>query len=286
MITPAQYAFLQDFLKKRSGLDLPGDKEYLIESRLAPILRKSGLPSLGQLIGKLHDPAAGALADAVVEAMTTNESFFFRDKTPFELFIKELLPEMLARRAASRTIRIWCAAASTGQEPYSLAMALKENARLVAGWTIDILGTDICTAALEKAKAGIYTQFEVQRGLPIQHLVKYFEKRGDDWQLSADIRDMVRYRKFNLLESFGGLGQFDIVFCRNVLIYFDSATKADVLGRIARVMPPDGYLVLGGAETVLGVTQSFRPVQGRQGVYMPNHSPSASLSPTSCATSP
>jgi chemotaxis protein methyltransferase CheR len=199
--------------------------------------------------------------------MTTNESLFFRDMAPFDLFRDVLLPRYLAARAATRRLRIWCAAASTGQEPYSLAILLNEAAPRLAGWHVEIVATDISTEVLEKARAGLYTQFEVQRGLPIQMLLKYFTQVGDQWQIAPQIRAMVDYRPLNLIKDFGPLGTFDIVYCRNVLIYFDSATKADVLKRMANVLPPDGSLLLGAAETVIGLTDAFAPEPGHRGLY-------------------
>lgn len=269
-MTPGEYDFLRQFLKARSGLVLSNEKQYLIESRLLPVARKAGLASIAALVARLREAGDPALKEAVVEAMTTNESFFFRDKLPFEHFTEAMLPAMLERRARERRIRIWCAAASTGQEPYSLAMCLKEFGPRLAGWRIEILGTDISQEVLDRAKAGRYTQFEVQRGLPIQLLLKYFTQDGDTWTIAPDIRSMVQWRRFNLLESFAALGAFDIVFCRNVLIYFDQPTKIDVLQRINRAMTPDGYLVLGAAETVVGLTEAFRPVLERRGLYLPN----------------
>jgi chemotaxis protein methyltransferase CheR len=202
--------------------------------------------------------------------MTTNESFFFRDKIPFEHFRDIIMPALLTARSAQRRIRIWCAAASTGQEPYSLAMTLKEMGKATAGWRIDIVATDLSTEVLEKAKAGIYSQFEVQRGLPIQLLIKYFTQIGETWQITPDIRAMVQYRPLNLLGDFSHLGPFDLVFCRNVLIYFDQETKIGVLDRIARITERDGYLVLGAAETVIGLSDSFKPIADRRGLYAPN----------------
>jgi chemotaxis protein methyltransferase CheR len=181
-----------------------------------------------------------------------------------------MLPALLAARASRRTLRIWCAAASTGQEPYSLAMILKEMEGQLAGWRIEIIGTDLSTEVLDKAKAGSYTQFEVQRGLPIQYLMKYFTQKGDQWEIASSIRSMVQYRPLNLLRDFSSLGQFDIIYCRNVLIYFDQPTKADVLGRASRLLAPDGYLVLGAAETVVGITDVFKPHAERRGLYVPN----------------
>jgi chemotaxis protein methyltransferase CheR len=202
--------------------------------------------------------------------MTTNESFFYRDKIPFDHFSGAIMPGLLAARARERRIRIWCAAASTGQEPYSLAMCLKEMKEKIAGWRVEIIGTDLSTEVLEKAKAGIYSQFEVQRGLPIQMLVKHFTQTGDTWQISPEIRAMVQYRPLNLLADFSHLGTFDVVFCRNVLIYFDQETKIGVLNRIAKLLTPDGFLVLGAAETVVGLTDAFKPLHDKRGLYAPN----------------
>ncbi|PCH80936.1 MAG: chemotaxis protein CheR [Hyphomicrobiales bacterium] len=274
-MTPSEYSYLQNFLKQRSGLVLTGDKQYLVESRLMPIVRKSGLTTISQLIDKLKVPMEKALQLDVVEAMTTNESFFFRDKTPFENFNTTMLPDLLASRATKRRLRIWCAAASSGQEPYSLAICVKEKARELQGWKVEIIGTDISTEILEKAKVGYYSQFEVQRGLPIQLLLKYFKQNGEMWQITPDIRSMVQYKMLNLLDKYDSLGQFDIIFCRNVLIYFDQPTKIAILNRLAKQLPDDGYLVLGAAETVVGLTSAFRPVKGKRGLYAVNRGEAA-----------
>jgi chemotaxis protein methyltransferase CheR len=273
-VTPLDYDYLRKLLKERSGLVLSADKQYLVESRLLPIARKLGVPGLSELTQKLKGPGAEPLIVDVVEAMTTNESFFFRDKIPFDLFRDTIIPSLLEARAKEKRLRIWCAAASTGQEPYSLAMLLKELSAKVSGWRIEMLGTDLSIEVLEKAKAGVYSQFEVQRGLPIQLLVKYFTQVGETWQISPEVRAMVQYRSLNLLADFAHLGRFDLVFCRNVLIYFDQDTKIGVLQRMARILEPDGFLVLGAAETVVGLTDAFKPVPDRRGLYSPN---SASL---------
>ena len=269
-MTPLDYDYLRKLLRERSGLVLSADKQYLVESRLLPVARRSGLAGLADLVRKLRDPNTERLAVEVVEAMTTNESFFFRDKIPFQHFDDTMMPALLEARARQRRIRIWCSAASTGQEPYSLAMALKELGDRTSGWRIEIVATDLSNEVLEKAKAGIYSQFEVQRGLPIQLLVKYFSQIGDTWQIAPDIRAMVQYRALNLLADFSHLGTFDLVFCRNVLIYFDQETKTAVLDRIARVLDREGYLVLGAAETVVGLTESFKPLADRRGLYVPH----------------
>jgi chemotaxis protein methyltransferase CheR len=275
-VTPADYDYLRKLLKERSGLVLSADKQYLVESRLSPVAHRAGIATLAELVAKLRAVKNEPLATEVAEAMTTNESFFFRDKLPFEHFRETIMPALLAARPAHRRIRIWCAAASTGQEPYSLAMCLKELGAKLAGWRVEIIGTDLSLEVLEKATAGVYSQFEVQRGLPVQMLIKHFTQKGDTWQISPEIRAMVQYRPFNLLNDFAGLGSFDVVFCRNVLIYFDQQTKIDILHRIAKLMPPDGYLVLGAAETVVGLTEAFRPLPDRRGVYALNGSAGAS----------
>jgi chemotaxis protein methyltransferase CheR len=180
------------------------------------------------------------------------------------------MPALLAARKSSRSIRIWCAAAATGQEPYSLAMCLKDIESELAGWRIELLATDLSGEVLDKARGGLYSQFEVQRGLPIALLIKHFSQVGELWQIASEIRAMVRYRQLNLLADFSQLGTFDLIFCRNVLIYFDQETKIDVLNRLARVTAGDGYLVLGAAETVVGLTDRFKMVADKRGLYVPN----------------
>jgi chemotaxis protein methyltransferase CheR len=268
-VTPIDYEYLRKLLKDRSGLDLSADKQYLIESRLLPLSRKSGLAGISELVQKMKGGSAGII-DQVVEAMTTNETFFFRDKVPFDHFRQSIMPEILQARAGRKSIRIWCAAGSTGQEPYSLAMCCKEMSSALAGWRIEIIATDLSQEVLEKSKAGIYSQFEVQRGLPIQMLVKYFKQVGEFWQINAEIRAMVQHRQLNLLHDFSGLGVFDVIFCRNVLIYFDQDTKINIFNRLAKTAEQDGFLVLGAAETVVGLTDVFRPFPERRGLYRPN----------------
>ncbi|MHA7063897.1 CheR family methyltransferase [Azospirillum argentinense] len=254
-------------LKQRSGLVLTRDKAYLLESRLMPVARKWNMKGLEELASTVRTRKDEALLRDITEAMTTNESSFFRDQKPFDQFKQIVLPKLLEARAAKRSIRIWSAACSSGQEAYSLAMLLNEDAAKLAGWRIEIVGTDISAEMVERSKSGIYTQFEVQRGLPIQMLVKHFKQQGDKWQISQQLRQMASFREFNLLGDLSTLGQFDIVFCRNVLIYFDQPTKTKVLEAIARQMPQDGVLYLGGAETVLGITDRFKPVEGQRGLY-------------------
>ncbi|CCE11874.1 Chemotaxis protein methyltransferase [Bradyrhizobium sp. STM 3843] len=263
------YDFLRKLLREKSGLDLSADKQYLIESRLLPLARKAGLAGIADLVQKLKD-GSSALINQVVEAMTTNETFFFRDKVPFDHFREAIMPELLRARANRKSLRIWCAAGSTGQEPYSLAMCVKEMSAALSGWRIEILSTDLSQEVLEKSRAGLYSQFEVQRGLPIQLLVKYFKQVGELWQINPEIRAMVQHRQLNLLHDFSQLGTFDVIFCRNVLIYFDQDTKINIFGRLAKAMEPDGFLVLGAAETVVGLTEVFKPLTERRGLYRPN----------------
>jgi chemotaxis protein methyltransferase CheR len=268
-VTPPDYEYLRKLLKDNSGLDLSADKQYLIESRLLPLSRKCGVAGISELVLKMKSGSA-AIITQVVEAMTTNETFFFRDKVPFDHFRDAIMPEILQARAGRRSIRIWCAAGSTGQEPYSLAMCLKEMSAATSGWRIEILATDLSQEVLEKSKAGIYSQFEVQRGLPIQMLVKYFKQTGELWQVNPDIRAMVQHRQLNLLHDFSQLGTFDVIFCRNVLIYFDQDTKINIFNRLAKITESDGFLVLGAAETVVGLTDAYKPFPERRGLYRPN----------------
>jgi chemotaxis protein methyltransferase CheR len=267
-VTPLDYEFLRKFLKERSGLDLSADKQYLVESRLIPLARKSGLPGIAELVAKIKS-GAEALTSEVVEAMTTNETFFFRDKIPFDHLRETIFPALVQARASRRSLRIWCAASSTGQEPYSIAMCVKQFTGL-SGWRVEIVATDLSQEVLEKSKAGIYSQFEVQRGLPIQMLVKHFTQIGELWQLNADIRGMVQHRQLNLLQDFSHLGTFDVIFCRNVLIYFDQDTKVGIFDRLARLLDTDGVLLLGAAESVVGITDAFKPYPEKRGLYRLN----------------
>ncbi|MFB9267325.1 CheR family methyltransferase [Bradyrhizobium erythrophlei] len=278
-MTPPDYEYLRKILKDHSGLDLSADKQYLIESRLLPLARKSGLNGIPDLVVKMKGGSSAHITQ-VVEAMTTNETFFFRDKVPFDHFRDTIMPEVLKARAARRSVRIWCAAGSTGQEPYSLAMCLKEMSAALAGWRVEIIATDLSQEVLEKSKAGIYSQFEVQRGLPIQLLVKHFKQSGEFWQISPELRAMVQHRQLNLLHDFSQLGAFDVIFCRNVLIYFDQDTKINIFNRLARSMESDGFLVLGAAETVVGLTDTFKPLPDRRGLYRPSsaRAPAAPIS--------
>jgi chemotaxis protein methyltransferase CheR len=263
----AAFQLFASLLKSRSGLVIGPDKLYLLETRLAPILKREQLRDLVALADRLRAPGAEPLIRQVVEAMTTNESFFFRDDKPFQHFRAQALPRLAASRPQGAPLRVWSAASSSGQEAYSLAMIVAECRAGLGGRRIEIVGTDLARDQVARAREGLYTQFEVQRGLPVQMLLRYFRKEDNGWRINEALRGMVQYREWNLLADLRPLGPFDVVFCRNVLIYFDQPTKAKVLEAIARQMAPDGMLYLGGAETVLGITTRFSPLPAERGVY-------------------
>ena len=266
---PQDIDLYSKLVRARSGLHLTPEKAYLLESRLLPVARKFGYDSVERLASSVRMHPKEPELDAITEAMTTNETLFFRDNGPFERFRDDVLPPLLASRTSRKRLRIWCSAASTGQEPYSLAMTLLEMGSILNGWSIEILGTDLSKTALQKAQSGLYNQFEIQRGMPITLLIKYFEQEDDGWRIKKKIRDMVRYKPLNLMDNFTNLGQFDIVFCRNVLIYFERDVKAEVLGKIRKMLPKDGALFLGAAETVVGITDEFKLIKELRGVYAP-----------------
>ncbi len=255
-------------LKARSGLSLGADKSYLVQARLEPILQKRALSSLAVLADRLRsDPV---LEREVVEAMTTNETLFFRDGRPFDHLREVMLPRLHLSRPKGIPLRIWSAAASTGQEAYSLAMLVSEMGPALAGRAVEIVGTDIAREPLQRGEQGLYTQFEVQRGLPARLLVKYFTKEEGGWRINRQLRDMVRFREWNLLSDLSGLGRFDVIFCRNVLIYFDQATKARTLAAAGRLLSPDGVIYLGAAETILGLEVGLSPLAGGHGIFRPS----------------
>jgi len=264
MISPDDYALLSDLLKKYSGLALGPGKEYLIESRLPPVAVTYGHPDIAALLVALRSNRSPALIKHVCDAMTTNETMFFRDNKPFVSLEKEILPAAAKRaREAGRPVRIWCAASSTGQEPYSIAMIVAQMERELAGTKVEITATDYSSAVLARAKAGVYNQFEIQRGLPVQLMMKYFTQAPSGFELIPELRRMVTYQEINLLDPFPSYWQFDVIFCRNVLIYFDVVTKKSVVDRMAKLLVRGGSLFLGGTESTLGVTDSV--------VRVPNH---------------
>ena len=254
-LSPDNYKYLQQEIYRESGIVLDGDKLYLFESRLMPVARAAGMTTLDELCARLRSKISVGLSQQVMEALTTNETLFFRDMAPFEALKTGLLPDVMASVLPGRSVNIWSAAASSGQEAYSIAMLLREPA--FAGRSVNILGTDISEQILNVAREAKYVQFEVNRGLPAAYLVKYFTRDGIDWRLKDEIRSMVKFRRFDLRQSMGGLGRFHIIFCRNVLIYFDLATKNKILQQLSSVLEPGGYLLLGGAESILHLQDSF-----------------------------
>ena len=254
-ITPENYAFLQKHIHQESGIVLETGKNYLLEARLTPIVRKKGLTSINDLCALLRATGVEPLRREVVEAMTTNETLFFRDLAQYEALKTVIIPKLLEQRRESRRMSFWSAAASSGQEAYSLAMMLKEMG--LGGWNCQIVGTDLSDPVLERARAGRYMQIEVNRGLPVTHLVKYFTRHGLEWQLKDEIRQMVRFDRIDLRQSMRGLGPFDVVFCRNVLIYFDVDTRKKILHEIYDTLFSGGWLLLGVAETTLGLEDRF-----------------------------
>lgn len=270
-----EFETYRNLLKSNSGLVINEDKSYLLESRLSPVAKKWGYASLEMMAAALQGVPDQKLVIDIVEAMTTNETSFFRDNNPFEKFKATVLPKIIEAKAHQRKIRIWCAAASSGQEPYSLSMLLKEEGAKLAGWNIEIVATDISHEILDQAREGTYTQFEVQRGLPIQMLMKYFTQDGDKWRINDDVKNSIKFDFFNLLKPMSALGTFDIIFCRNVLIYFDEGDKRNILNNMAQQLAPDGFLFLGGAETVLGITDAFTTYPEQRGVYIRSDGPYA-----------
>lgn len=258
----SDFEYFRAFIFREAGITIDSGKEYLVDTRLLPIAIREGCKDLSTLIAILNKPGIGvSLKNQIVDALTTNETYFFRDIHPFECLRKIILPELIKNRAAEKKLRIWCAASSSGQEPYSIAMLLKEHfAASLLGWDVSILATDISGKILERAKTAMYSQLEVNRGLPAIYLAKYFEKTGLDWKIKSNITSMVRFEKLNLNQPMNVPQPFDLVLMRYVLIYFDTEQKRMVLQQTARNMRKDGYLFLGGAESSIGVTDVFFPV--------------------------
>lgn len=253
-------------MRDRSGLVLSAGKAYLVNGRLEPVARAAGLESVDALLSRLRLGAPDDLIRKCADAMATHESSFFRDGGPFEYIAREVIPGLIAKRQASRRLRIWCAACSSGQEPYSMAMILKENP-LLTGWSLEIVATDMSEGILGKARAGIYSDFEVRRGLAPERLSRWFEPDGADWRVLAALRQMIAFQPHNLLNGAAGLGAFDIILCRNVLIYFDLPRKREVFVHLSRALADDGALCIGSSETVLGIVDSFAPLDGARGLF-------------------
>lgn len=267
-IAPADFDFIRTFVRDESAIVLEHGKEYLVESRLSPVLRELALPSIAALVDALRKRPQTHVHRRVIEAMTTNETSFFRDISPFDALRTHIVPELMAARAPTRRLHIWCGAASTGQEPYSIAMVLLDHFPSLAGWDLRITATDISRQMIERARAGRYTQLEVNRGLPASYLVKYFQRDGMDWRIKDSVRQLVRFEELNLVRPWNLSLESDVIFLRNVLIYFDVATKRTILSAIKRVLRTDGYLMLGSAETTMNIDEEFARVQvGKTGCY-------------------
>jgi chemotaxis protein methyltransferase CheR len=266
--TEAEFTYISDMVRTRSAIVLEPGKEYLVEARLAPLVRELGLESIGALVSKLRQGPVGPLAERVTEAMTTNETSFFRDVAPFGALRTSVLPSLLEARKTQRSLRVWCAASSSGQEPYSIAMTIDDAFPQLRDWHLQIVATDLSPAMVARGKSGVYKALEVNRGLPAPMLIKYFTKVGADYELKADIRSMVDFSELNLIGAWPAFPTFDIVFLRNVLIYFDVDTKRTIFGRVKRLLAPDGFLFLGAAETTLNIDEGFErlPIE-RAGCY-------------------
>ncbi len=255
VIDPKNYKFLLDHVYAHSGIVLDGDKSYLFECRLAPIVKQLGLESIDDLCVLIQSSRRPEIGHQVVEAMTTNETYFFRDPCHYDAIRTVLLPRLIKERGDTKKLRFWSAASSTGQEAYSLAMILLEEG--LSDWNIQILGTDFCSQALERARSGKYQQIEVNRGLPASLLIKHFRRFGTVWQLGEQVRRMVSFETIDLRKSMRALGPFDLVFCRNVMIYFDAETKMNILKELHGTLFRGGWLLLGGIETAFGIDEYF-----------------------------
>jgi chemotaxis protein methyltransferase CheR len=260
-MTELEFDVIRRLLQEHSGIVLEQGKQYLVESRLTPIVRELQLSSIGGLIAQMRTQAGNGLTRQIVEAMVTTESSFFRDHHPFQALRKTVLPDLIERRREERQLHIWCAASSHGQEPYSVAMLLRENFPELSSWTTKILATDLSSEALARAREGRYNQIEANRGLPAALLVKYFDQLGTDWHVRPAVRAMINFREMNLTQAWPPLPRMDLVLLRNVMIYFDVETKKTILGKVARLLRPDGYLLLGGAETTFNLDDRFRRVE-------------------------
>ncbi len=266
-LADADFDYVRKLVLDHSAIVLSDSKKYLVESRLTPLARDVGVDSIGDLVGKLQGQPFGESHRQVVDAMTTNETSFFRDFHPFEALKNEVIPRLMDEREVEKKLHIWCAACSSGQEPYSLAMLLRESFPALRDWTVSIIATDISEEMVAKAKAGVYSQLEVNRGLPAPLLIKYFQKAGTDWQIKEELRSMIEFRQMNLVDRWPPMPQPDIVLIRNVLIYFDVEIKRQILGEIRSRMKKDGALFLGGAETTINVDDAFQRVQNGQAGY-------------------
>jgi chemotaxis protein methyltransferase CheR len=271
-LSPSDFQFLTSLIQNKSAIVLEASKGYLIESRLLPIVSELGLGSLTELVGRLRQPTAREDTQRVIEAMTTNETSFFRDLLPFQALQSQIIPELIAKRSKDRQLSIWSNACSSGQEVYSIAMLLLEHFPELKNWKIKLIASDLSSQILQKAKQGLFNQTEVNRGLPMPMLLKYFVREGTVWKIKDEVRNMVEFREINLIENWpAALNNIDVVFLRNVLIYFSPETKAEILAKVRNVVRDDGYLFLGGVETTMNLNVRFeRQAIGKAAVYRPN----------------
>ncbi len=258
MITPEQFRFFADLVKASSGIALGKGKEYLLESRLNELAKVLGLKDLNELYRRARFQMTPKLKDQIIEAMTTNETYFFRDQHPFDALKNEIVPELMANNNGRKQIRFWSAACSTGQEPYSIAMTLSEHFPGLSTWNTEILATDISQQAIQKGQAGRFTQVEVNRGLPVTLLIKYFKQQGAFWIVDSRLKENMHFRRLNLLQPFVGIRDLDVIFCRYVLIYFDKQTKKQIIEKLVKVLRPGGYLILGATETPVGMPSAMQ----------------------------
>ena len=272
-LSPTAFRYVADLVRREAAIVLDTGKEYLVEARLQPLARAAGAADLDTYVAHLQSPAGHRSRAAVVEALTTNETSWFRDREPFDVLVSHVIPDLLARTAARRRITIWSAACSSGQEAYTIAMLMHQHV-VPRGWQVEIVATDIAPSMVERTRQGRYSQLEVGRGLPASLMVTHFQRAGTQWQVSDELRRMVRAHTLNLAAPFPALPVFDLVFLRNVLIYFDQPTRRSVLGRVRQTMAPDGYLFLGGAETTLGIDEGWeRTPVGRLTLNRPRPQP-------------
>lgn len=266
-ISEADFQYISDFVYQKAAIVLEPSKMYLVESRLQPVAKREGLASLGDLVAKLRAQPTNGMHWSIVEAMTTNETYFFRDVHPFDLLKKTVLPELIKRRSKEKQLSLWCAASSSGQEPYSIAMLLRDSFPELSSWKVTFIASDISTEMLDRCREGRYSQLEVNRGLPAPLLIKHFQKVGANWQVKDELRKMIDFRQLNLATPWLAMPPMDVIFMRNVMIYFDLETKKGIMGRVRRLLKPDGYFFLGGAETTINVDDAFKRTQIEKAAY-------------------
>jgi chemotaxis protein methyltransferase CheR len=266
-ITGAEFDFVRKLVHERAAIVLEDGKEYLVESRLSALARRQGIPSVGDVVKQLRSAPLGPLQRLVIEAMTTNESSFFRDVNPYTALKETVLPEVLRLRAAERSLQIWSCACSSGQEPYSIAMLLQENFPELFSWNVKILATDLSSEMVARTKSGKFSQLEVNRGLPAPMLLKYFEKQGLEWQARESLRRLLDVRDLNLAGQWAGIPKVDVVMLRNVLIYFDMETKRKILGKVRQILRPGGFVFLGTAETTMNLDDKYELTRANGAVF-------------------